>query len=97
MTRRDYLLVMKDSVQIARLKAGLSAYLRTVRKGRELVVMDRRTPVARILPYVEGPHRLERRPPLEGAATLDALDLPPFPVSLPDVMDVLLDDRESGR
>jgi prevent-host-death family protein len=88
---------MKSTVQIARLKAQLSAYLRSVQKGGELVVMDRKTPVARILPYEEKPHRLESRPPIPGATPLKDLVLPPFPVVVPDVMEFLLEDRESGR
>jgi prevent-host-death family protein len=97
MTRYDYHGVMKESVQIARLKAQLSSYLRTVRRGGELIVMDRKTPVARILPYEEGPHRLQVRPPLPGATPLSELEFTPFPVEVPDVMTFLIEDRESGR
>jgi prevent-host-death family protein len=38
-------------VGIADLKARLSAYLRAVRRGRSLVILDRDTPVARVVPY----------------------------------------------
>jgi prevent-host-death family protein len=38
-------------VRIADLKARLSEHLRTVRKGGSLTVLDRDTPVARIVPY----------------------------------------------
>jgi prevent-host-death family protein len=37
-------------VQIAVLKNDLSGYLRRVRAGHEVVVLDRKTPVARIIP-----------------------------------------------
>ena len=97
LTIDDYHLVMKQTVQIAQLKARLSAYLRSVRKGGELVVLDRKNPVARLLPYEEGPHRLERRPPLPDATPLRDLEFPPFPVTVPDVMQFLLADREAGR
>lgn len=40
--------VMK--VKISDLKARLSAYLRRVRRGETVVVLDRATPVARIVP-----------------------------------------------
>jgi prevent-host-death family protein len=40
------------SVQIGELKNHLSAHLRDVRKGEEIVVHDRNVPVARIIPYV---------------------------------------------
>lgn len=38
------------TVSIADLKNRLSSYLREVREGEELLVRDRRTPVARIVP-----------------------------------------------
>lgn len=38
-------------VKIAEFKDGLSKYLRGVRNGGELVIMDRQTPVARLSPY----------------------------------------------
>ena len=38
-------------VKIADLKNGLSQYLAHVRGGGELVVLDRATPIARIVPY----------------------------------------------
>mgnify|MGYP001571684189 CR=1 FL=1 len=49
MTSRDYHIVM-ISVNIAVLKAKLSFYLGQVKKGNEILVMDRNTPVARMLP-----------------------------------------------
>jgi prevent-host-death family protein len=41
---------MVTEVRIAELKARLSDYLRSVRRGNELIVKDRETPVARIVP-----------------------------------------------
>jgi prevent-host-death family protein len=41
-------------VGIADLKAHLSAHLRAVRKGRSLTVVDRETPVARLVPVDKG-------------------------------------------
>ncbi|MET0553834.1 MAG: type II toxin-antitoxin system prevent-host-death family antitoxin [Vicinamibacteria bacterium] len=42
-------------VGIGELKARLSEHLRKVRRGHTLTVLDRETPVARIVPYeVEG-------------------------------------------
>lgn len=46
------MLVMKK-VGIAELKAGLSGYLAEVRAGERLVVCDRTTPVALLVPYGE--------------------------------------------
>jgi len=40
------------TVNIGTLKNQLSAYLRYVRNGEEVIVRDRNVPVARILPFV---------------------------------------------
>lgn len=36
---------------VSELKAHLSAYLAEVRRGRSIVVCDRATPIARLIPY----------------------------------------------
>jgi prevent-host-death family protein len=76
------------NVRIADLKARLSEHLRSVRKGRTLTVLDRDTPVARIVPY--GAESLEVR-----RATRRPRDLKPVPPSTKatDSLAVLLDDR----
>ena len=92
MTRSDYLLVMKV-VRVAELKARLSEYLRSVRRGRTLTVMDRDTPIARIIPYETGPSTLTVRSPLPNAPKLSALRfLPPLALKI-DVVKLLAEDR----
>lgn len=49
MTIYDYNIVML-SVNIANLKAKLSFYLGQVKNGQEVLVLDRKTPVARVVP-----------------------------------------------
>lgn len=57
-------MVMKTA-KISELKARLSAYLAEVRRGETVIVCDRNTPVARLVPYeeerdgfsIEGPTR----------------------------------------
>jgi len=75
-------------VGIADLKARLSEHLRSVRKGRSLTVLDRDTPVARIIPYeaetVEV-RRATRRP--------RDLGLPKPPSRVTDSLAALLADR----
>ncbi|MBI4243610.1 MAG: type II toxin-antitoxin system prevent-host-death family antitoxin [Planctomycetes bacterium] len=44
-------------VKIADFKARLSHYLRGVRRGRQLTIYDRDTPVAIVLPYNGGSFR----------------------------------------
>lgn len=75
-------------VGIADLKARLSEHLRSVRKGRTLIVLDRETPVARIVPYAAEAVDVRR-------ATRRLRDLTPAPpLSTPtNSLAVLLDDR----
>jgi antitoxin (DNA-binding transcriptional repressor) of toxin-antitoxin stability system len=79
------------SVGIAQLKAHLSEHLRLVRSGRTLTVLDRDTPVARIVPYeAVGPLEIRR-------ATRKPGDVPvaPPPAQPTDSLAVLLADRGS--
>ena len=39
--------------QVAQLKAHLSQYLASVRRGDTVIVCDRKTPIARLVPYAE--------------------------------------------
>jgi prevent-host-death family protein len=81
-------MVMK-AVGIADLKARLSEHLRAVRKGRTLTILDRNTPVARIVPIGSDPievRRATRRPRDLGPA-------PPAPARRTDSLSLLLDDR----
>ena len=90
--RRDYYLVMK-MVRIAELKARLSEHLRDVRRGRTLAVMDRDTPIARIIPYETGPSTLTVRSPFPGAPKLAALWMPPPLALTTDVVKLLAEER----
>jgi antitoxin (DNA-binding transcriptional repressor) of toxin-antitoxin stability system len=76
------------TVRIAQLKSRLSEHLRSVRKGRTLTVLDRDTPIARIVPYAADLIEVRR-------ATRRPRDLkPPRPPASPtDSLSVLLDDR----
>jgi len=80
-----------SSVRIADLKARLSEHLRAVRRGRTLTVLDRETPIARIVPYDESePLRVRRatRKPRD-------LTLPAPPAKPTDSLTILLGDRAS--
>lgn len=78
---------MKE-VRIADLKARLSEHLRSVRKGRTLTVLDRDTPVARIVPYTAEPIEIRR-----ATRRVRDLRLPPPPAARTDSLAVLLEDR----
>ncbi len=90
MTTDDHNQVM-SKVGIAELKARLSHHLRKVRRGQTLTVLDRDTPIARIVPYDAEPG-LEVRP---ATRKLGDLRLPPPPSSPTDSLTVLLEDRAS--
>ena len=87
--------LMKE-VRIAELKARLSEYIRAVRNGESISVLDRDTPVAQIVPVRERV-ALRIRMPAPGTP-------PPFRVRLPkplkldvDIVDLLLEERQGHR
>jgi antitoxin (DNA-binding transcriptional repressor) of toxin-antitoxin stability system len=78
---------MKD-VGIADLKAHLSEHLRSVRNGSTLTVLDRDTPIARIVPYSAPPleiRKANRRP--------RDVKRPSKPAKRTDSVAILVDDR----
>jgi antitoxin (DNA-binding transcriptional repressor) of toxin-antitoxin stability system len=77
-----------SEVRIADLKARLSEHLRSVRNGGTFIVLDRDTPVARIVPFATQPVEV-RRP----RRRLRDLELPARPVKRTDSLAVLIDDR----
>lgn len=95
-TRYDYHVGMKG-VRIADLKARLSEHLRKVRAGRTVTVLDRNTPIARIVPYEDMHSSLIVRAPRSDAPTLKHLLLPP-PLRLRrDIVSLLLEERQGDR
>ena len=85
------------TVRIAEFKARLSEHLRAVRRGHPLLVMDRDTPIARVLPYVPEGESLTVREPAGKYPSLQRVPLPP-PVQLPfDVVSLLLEERQVER
>ena len=51
-------------VKISELKAKLSSYLNAVRRGQTVTVLDRRTPIARVVPFEAGSEGLRIEPAL---------------------------------
>lgn len=84
-------------VRIAELKARLSEYLRAVRRGQTVTVLDRETPVARIVPYMDDATSLKIRPPLAGSLPLNRVPLPPPLDVKVDVVSLLLEERQGER
>jgi prevent-host-death family protein len=54
---------MPSEVKIADFKSHLSEHLRRVRLGHEVVIKDRETPIARVVPYQTKGEELLVRPP----------------------------------
>ena len=96
------ILVTMTTVSISDLKANLSRYIREVRRGGEVQILDRGAPVARLVPPEAGDDEGIRerligtgllRPGKGGAAAI--LDEPPLdlPVSLSEALTEERTDR----
>ena len=83
-------------VRIAELKARLSEYLRAVRRGETIAVLDRETPVAQIVP-VRDRLSLRIRMPAPGTPSPGRVPLPkPLKLDV-DVVQLLLEERQPHR
>ena len=83
-------------VRIAELKSRLSEYLRAVRRGETIAVLDRQTPVAQIVPVRE-PATLRIRKPAPGTPPPNRVPLPkPLRIKT-DVVGLLLEERQGHR
>ena len=83
-------------VRIAELKARLSEYLRAVRRGETIAVLDRDTPVAHIVP-VRDRSALRIRKPAPGTLAPNRVPLPKPSKSNIDVVQLLLEERQTHR
>jgi prevent-host-death family protein len=83
-------------VGVAELKARLSEYLRAVRKGHDLTIMDRDQPIARVVPYLAS-GSLVVREPLSQYRTLGDIPMPPPVRTSVDAVSLLLDDRRTDE
>ena len=92
------------TAKVSELKAGLSAYLARVKAGEEVVVTDRGTPVAKLVPIPRtADHEMERLRDMErrGLIKLGTGKLPPGFWDMPrpedpgdGVLKALLEERE---
>jgi prevent-host-death family protein len=95
MTIYSHNMVMKQ-VRIADLKARLSEYLRAVRRGETIAVLDRDTPVAQIVPIRDRP-LLRVRKPASDAPPPNRVRLPKAAKLSIDIVEVLLEERQGHR
>jgi prevent-host-death family protein len=78
-------------VGVAELKSRLSEYLRVVRRGGAILVLDRDTPIARIVPVARQDSHIQVRRSASGK--VGDVEMPP-PLALPfDVMELLDEER----
>jgi antitoxin (DNA-binding transcriptional repressor) of toxin-antitoxin stability system len=89
-------MVMKR-VRIAQLKARLSEHVRDVRRGESYAVMDRETPVARLVPYTVEGEALRVRRPRGRYPSLQKVPLPPPARIKSDAVALLLEERGAER
>lgn len=85
------------NVNIADLKSHLSEHLRGVRRGHPIVVLDRETPIARLVPYEDEGGPLSVRHPIGRYKSVGAVPVPPAVPHAGDVVALLLEDREGRR
>ena len=96
---------MATSAAVTELKAHLSEYLRTVKRGEEVLVTERGKPIARLMPLPpasesDGLDELERAGLFrrgEGPLPDDFDDLPRMKDPDGLLLKALLDEREHGR
>ena len=85
---------MRSEVRIAEFKSQLSRYLRAAQAGSEIIIKDRDTPVARLVPYTAPARRLETRPPVGSLKDLDRLArFRPKKLKLKDLERALREER----
>ena len=82
------------AVKIADLKSHLSEHLRKVRAGATLTVLDRRTPVARLVPIDSGDDVTISLPD-EEAPPVGRIKMPPASKVRTDAVALLLRDRRN--
>ncbi len=83
-------------VRIAELKSKLSEFLRTVQRGESLTVFDRNTAIAHIVPIREQ-RGLRIRKPASGIPAPNMVPLPNTANLKLDVLELLLEERQSHR
>lgn len=83
-------------VRIAELKARLSEYLRAVRRGESIAVLDRETPVAQLVPMRDRT-ALRIRKPTPGTPAPNRVPLPKRLEADIDIVQLLLEERQPHR
>jgi antitoxin (DNA-binding transcriptional repressor) of toxin-antitoxin stability system len=95
------------TVKIGELKSKLSAHIAYVKQGEEVLILDRNTPVARLVPIHSETQEDERRrrliakgiitPPKTPRVEGQEWPLPPGPMISQEVMDQVWREERDGR
>jgi len=84
-------------VKIGEFKAHLSEHLRNVQRGDVVTVLDRRTPIARVVRHAGPPDALRVREPLGRVRRLRDIPLPrPLALDI-DIVELLEEERQRAR
>jgi len=83
-------------VRIAELKSKLSEFLRVVQAGESIAVLDRNRAIAHIVPIRDRPG-LRVRKPASGSPAPNKVPLPKAAQLKLDVLELLLEERQSHR
>jgi len=87
--------ISKKRVNISTVKAHLTRYLRLVRKGETITILDRDTPIAQILPFLNsGLPLLRIFKATKGIHELDKVCISPK-LNTFDYMQLLREDRDA--
>jgi len=82
---------------VAKAKDRFSSLLRLVQAGETLIILDRKTPIARVEPIRDGGSSPHVRPPRREWNPREILDLPVgTAVSGASVLEAVREERESG-
>lgn len=82
------------SANVSKLKLHLGKYLKMVRRGRDVIVLDRSTPVAKLVPYTDdAADVISISPPSEDPAELAGLCFDPIESAAASSLDFLLAER----
>jgi prevent-host-death family protein len=90
---------MKSNIGIAELKAHLSEYVRAAQKGGEIIIKDRQTPVAKLVP-IEQPQMIGeiRRATRSVAEVQRMLNTTPLDAPMPpETFQRILDEERADR
>jgi len=96
---------MRNTANVAQMKAKLSEYLRQVKRGGEVVITERGIPVARLVPLDAEESRATREERLIRAGVLRPAHGPRKKLGLPKsqpgagaaVLEALLSERDEGH